>query len=68
VSDFDQLALKRDLQDIVAEMQQIQGRIAADQQPVSMHEIDALKRLGRRYADLLEQMASLPGSSGQGAD
>ena len=41
---------------IVAEMQRIQATVAADSQPVSMRELDALKRLGIEYSALIAHL------------
>ena len=35
-------------------MRRIQKRIAADSQPVSMHELDRLSALGERYARVVK--------------
>lgn len=52
------------LAELLAEMQRIQALIAADGQPLSMHEVDALKRLGIEYSQLV---ASLEASEQQKA-
>jgi len=44
------------LAQVVAEMQRIQAIVAADSQPVSMHELDALKRLGAEYSVLIARL------------
>jgi len=44
------------LAQVLAEMQRIQALVAADSQPVSMHELDALKRLGSEYSVLIAQL------------
>ena len=44
------------LAQVLAEMQRIQAQVAADSQPVSMHELDALTRLGSEYAVLIAQL------------
>jgi hypothetical protein len=49
--------LVRELADVLAEMQRIQSKVAADAQPVSMHELDALKRLGVEYSVLIARLA-----------
>ena len=56
----EQQELTREMQGIVAEMQRAQGLLGADRQPLSMHEIDFLKRLGIRYAELVERLDALP--------
>jgi len=45
------------LAEVLAEMQRIQARVAADVQPISMREVDALKRLGGEYAVLIARLA-----------
>ena len=54
------------LEDVLAEMQRIQRQVGADGQPVSMHEIDALKRLGGEYTALVARLQQqLRGESDQ---
>ena len=54
-----QFVISRALSDVLVEMQQLQRHIASDGQPVSMHELDSLKRLGVQYAELVESLARL---------
>lgn len=48
------LQLQADLSAVIEAMQALQKRIAADGQPPSMHELDRLRQLGRRYAEILD--------------
>ena len=58
--DREQRELTREMQGIVAKMQRAQGLLGTDRQPLSMHEIDFLKRRGVRYAELVERLDALP--------
>jgi hypothetical protein len=45
-------------------MQSIQRALKASGQPASMGELSELKKLGREYARIIEQLANEPGSMG----
>ena len=50
--------LKKQLKSIIKQMRALQKAIAADTQPVSMHELDGLARLGKQYAKIVGKMQS----------
>ncbi len=52
-----QKELQQELKRIIKKMRRIQKNIAADDQPVAMHEVDALTDLGQRYGKVIEQLA-----------
>lgn len=52
------------LEKIIAGMQNLQAKVAADKQPVSMHEVDELKRLGEDYSRVIADLAVLNADSG----
>ena len=54
-----QKKLQKELKIIIKKMRRIQRNIAADEQPVAMHEIDALSDLGRQYAKVLSALETL---------
>ena len=49
-------ALQEQLEQVIVEMTDIQRRIAADDQPASVRELDRLAALGRQYARIVEQL------------
>ncbi len=51
--------LKDKLDRIIAAMQKVQRRIAADAQPVSMHELGELEKLGKQYRKVVLALAEL---------
>lgn len=55
---LDQKVLHKELKKIIKKMQKIQKKITADEQPASIHEVDALTHLGRRYAAVIAQLAT----------
>ena len=57
--------LSRQLKKMIAQMKKLQTNINADQQPISMHEVDELKRLGEEYAQIMSQLSSVQNSSNQ---
>lgn len=44
------------LGEIIEKMQAIQRKIASGSQPVSMHELDELMKLGQQYAKVVEAL------------
>lgn len=58
--------LSSSLKEIITRMQKIQNNIAADGQPISMHEVDKLKQLGREYSDTVTQLAEIEKNSHTG--
>lgn len=50
--------LQNELKAIIRKMKKIQKAISADDQPVSRHELEALRKLGQRYADVIGQLES----------
>ena len=48
--------LQDTLDTIVGEMKVIQQQIAGDAQPASMHELDALIKLGQQYVDIVKRL------------
>lgn len=52
-------SLSQQLMQVIHKMQKIQARISGSHQPAAMHELDELKRLGKDYAVVLEQLAQL---------
>jgi len=61
-SNLDELQAR--LESIIDRMQFIQRAIKASGQPASMGELSELKKLGREYARIIEQLANGPGSTG----
>jgi len=54
-----QQKLKGKLDKIIAAMQKVQRKIAADAQPVSMHELGELEKLGKKYRKVVLELAEL---------
>lgn len=63
-SDIDRDALQAGLESIIDRMQFIQRELKASGQPPGMGELAELKKLGREYARIIEQLANEPGSTG----
>jgi hypothetical protein len=63
-NDSDRDALQVRLESIIDRMQSIQRALKASGQPASMGELSELKKLGREYARIIEQLANEPGSMG----
>lgn len=55
----DEKRLKIRLDKIIVAMQKVQRKIAADSQPVSMHELGELEKLGKSYGEVLAALAEL---------
>ena len=51
-----QKKIAKELSKVIKKMQGIQKSIATDEQPVAMHEVDALTDLGQRYADIVKRL------------
>ncbi len=51
-----QKSLQKKLKKIIKKMQRIQKNIAADEQPLAMHELDTLTELGEQYAAVVSAM------------
>ncbi|MEZ5476152.1 MAG: hypothetical protein R3E95_01210 [Thiolinea sp.] len=51
--------LNKHLDKVIEKMQKIQAKIAASEEPASMHELDTLTRLGKEYSETVEQIAQL---------
>ncbi len=49
--------LNADLDSVIGKMKKIQRKIAADAQPASMPELDALTKLGNKYAKIVKKLA-----------
>jgi hypothetical protein len=64
VDDSDRNALQARLESIIDRMQSIQRALKASGQPPGMGELSELKKLGREYARIIEQLANEPGSTG----
>jgi hypothetical protein len=45
---------------IIDKMKALQRQIASDSQPASMHELDALAKLGTQYANIIEKLRVVP--------
>ena len=54
-----QQKLKGKLDKTIAAMQKVQRNIAADAQPVSMHELGELEKLGKKYRKVVLELAEL---------
>ena len=52
----EQKSIQKELSKIIKKMQRIQKNIAADDQPVAMHELDALTDLGQRYTEIIKRL------------
>jgi len=48
--------LQNTLDAIIGEMKAIQQQIGSDTQPASMHELDALIKLGQQYVDIVKHL------------
>jgi hypothetical protein len=48
--------LQKSLDVIIGEMKSIQRQIASGTQPASMHELDALIKLGQQYVDIVKRL------------
>lgn len=48
--------LRRQIDDVIDRLKTIQRTIAGSRQPASRFELEALKELGRRYADLNREL------------
>ena len=55
----DEQKLNSELDRIIAAMQKVQRRIAADAQPVSLHELGELEKLGKQYRKVVTALAAL---------
>jgi hypothetical protein len=64
VDDSSRDALQARLESIIDRMQLIQRELKASGQPPGMGELSELKKLGREYARIIEQLANEPGSNG----
>ena len=45
---------------IIDKMKALQKQIASDSQPASMHQLDALAKLGKQYAEVIESLRAAP--------
>lgn len=48
--------LQKSLDAIIGEMKSIQRQIGSGTQPASMHELDALIKLGQQYVDIVKRL------------
>jgi len=51
-------ALQKELKKVIRKMKKVQKNISADGQPVSAHELEALRKLGQRYIEIIKSMGS----------
>ena len=53
--------LNKQLKGIIKKMKKIQKTIKGSEAPASIHELDALTRLGKEYSTTVQQIAQLDG-------
>ncbi len=49
--------LNLDLETVIKKMKKLQKKIGADEQPMSMHQLDDLTKLGRKYTKIVDKIA-----------